>query len=168
MFGYLNDNFSVVFSPDEMIDLLLELYNKIKEKFQFINKNHNVLLVDDSLSSVDLMMDSLNKLADMLEVNPLFEDEFFLSLSIINYVEYIIDYDILKDNIAFVGNIIINFCKLICDKQDWVLSNKSFNYEKEYEEFLSFFVNQKKQFLAKLPNDDAYNDAIDKVTNILW
>ena len=48
-----------------------------------------VLSIDDSLDSVDLIMDSLNKLADMLEVNPLFEKEYFLALSIINDIEFI-------------------------------------------------------------------------------
>ncbi len=67
-----------------MFDILLELYNKIKDKFRFINKNNmETLTIDDSLDNVDLMMDSLNKLADMLEINPLFEEEYYLSLSII-------------------------------------------------------------------------------------
>ena len=52
-----------------MIDIYLELYNKIKEKFQIINKNEDILLVDNSLSNVNLMMDSLNKLVDTLEIN---------------------------------------------------------------------------------------------------
>ena len=32
--------------------------------------------VDDSLDSADLMLDSLNKLADMLEMHSLFENEY--------------------------------------------------------------------------------------------
>ena len=90
MYANLNINFSLGNYPEEMIDVLLELYNKIKDKFKFINKNMEVLSIDDSLDSVDLIMDSLNKLADMLEVNPLFEKEYFLALSIINDIEFII------------------------------------------------------------------------------
>ena len=51
---------------DEIIDFFLELYDKIKEKFKFINKSDDILLVNDSLSSVDLMRDSFNKLAEVL------------------------------------------------------------------------------------------------------
>ena len=62
MFSY-NDSYSLGKYPEEMIDVLLELYNKIKEKFMSINNNTEILTVDDSLDSLDLMMDSLNKLA---------------------------------------------------------------------------------------------------------
>ena len=168
MFGYINNNFSGGISSDEIIDIFLELYNKIKEKFRFISKNENVLLVDDSLSSVDLLVDSFNNLVDVLEVNPLFEDEYLLSLSILGDIEYIIDLDILKDNIDYVGNIVINFCSLISTKLDWVLSNKKFNYEGEYDEFFSFYIDQQDLFLSKLPKTHEYYEAIDRVTNILW
>ena len=38
MFSY-NDNNSLGKYPEELIDILLELYNKIKEKFMSINNN---------------------------------------------------------------------------------------------------------------------------------
>lgn len=171
MFTQVTINNSLGNYSEEMIDIFLELYNKIKEKFQFINKNSEILVIDNTLDSADLMLDSLNKLADVLEMNPLFEEEFFLSLSIINDVEYIVldNKHLLKDNIAYIGNIIINFCKLISDKQDMLLSNKIIDYKKEYEEFVDFFNSQQEIFYNNLPeiNED-FDDAIVKVTNILW
>ena len=59
MFSY-NDSYSLEKYPEEMIDVFLELYNKIKEKFMSINNNTEILTVDDSLDSLDLMMDSFN------------------------------------------------------------------------------------------------------------
>ena len=83
MFNCLNDN---SYYSGEMFDILLELYNKIKDNFGVINKNNEEnLTIDDSLDNVDLMMESLNKLADMLELNPLCEDEYYLSLSRLSY-----------------------------------------------------------------------------------
>ena len=170
MFSY-NDNYSLGKYPEEMIDILLELYNKIKEKFMSINNNTEILAVDDSLDSADLMMDSLNKLADMLEMHPLFENEYYLSLSIINDIEFIVvdNKDLLKENLPFIANILINFCRLISDKQDMILSNRIIDYQNEYEEFLTFYNNQQENFYNSLPetNED-YDGAIDKVTNILW
>ena len=169
MFSY-NDSYSLGKYPEEMIDVLLELYNKIKEKFMSINNNAEILAVDDSLDSLDLMMDSLNKLADMLEMHPLFENEYYLSLSIINDIEFIVvdNKDLLKENLPFIANIIINFCRLISDKQDF-LANRIIDYQNEYEEFLKFYNNQQENFYSSLPEiNENYDGAIDKVTNILW
>lgn len=169
MFNYVNVNTSLGNYSEEMMDILLELYNKIKEKFQFINKNTEVLVIDNTLNNADLMLDSLNKLADVLEMNPLFEDEYYLAISIITDIEYIINKKLLKENLIYVGNIVINFCKLIYDKQDWILSNKNFNYENEYEEFLIFYNNQKEMFLSNTPKPSEKNkELIKEITNILW
>ena len=169
MFTCLNDT---SYHSEELFDILLELYNKIKDKFGFINKNNTeTLVIDDSLDNVDLMMESLNKLADMLEVNPLFEDEYYLALSIINDIEYIVidNRELLKDNLVYIGNIVINFCQLICDKQDLILSKKIIDYEKEYKEFTQFRNTQKKQFYNNLPEiEEDYEELIDKITNVLW
>ncbi len=169
MFNCLDDN---SYHSEEMFDILLELYNKIKDKFRFINKNNmETLTIDDSLDNVDLMMDSLNKLADMLEINPLFEEEYYLSLSIINDIEYIVidNRKLLKENLIYIGNIVINFCRLICDKQDLLLSNKIIDYEKEYGEFIRFYNIQQEQFYNNLPEiGEDYEDAINKITNMLW
>ena len=170
MYMYVNDKFPSSLYPDELIDIFLDLFNKIKEKFTFINKHEDILLVDKSLSNIDLLLDSINKLANVLEANPLFEDEFLLSISIINHIEFIRDRNILNENIDFIANIVINFCKLICDKQDWVISDKNFNYEKEYDKFYMFFINQREEFYDRLPNTNSNedNELIDKVTNLLW
>ena len=136
-----------------------------------INNNAEILAVDDSLNSLDLMMDSLNKLADMLEMNPLFENEYYLSLFIINDIEFIVvdNKDLLKENLPFIANIIINFCRLISDKQDLILANRIIDYQNEYEEFLKFYNNQQENFYSSLPEiNENYDGAIDKVTNILW
>ena len=170
MFSY-NDNYSLGKYPEEMIDILLELYNKIKEKFMSINNNTEILSVDDSLDHTDLMMDSLNKLADMLEMHPLFENEYYLSLSIINDIEFIVldNKELLKENLPFIAKILINFCRLISDKLDLILANRIIDYQKEYDEFLTSYNNQQENFYNNLPeiNED-YDDAIDKITNILW
>lgn len=171
MVNYLNDNFSLGTLPEEIIDIVLELYNKIKDKFSFIDKNAEVLSIDYSLDNMDLMLDSLNKLADMLEESTLFEEEYFLSLAIIDDIEYIVldNPDLLKQNIAFISNVVINFCNLICDKQDLLLSNKVIDYENEYQEFLKFYNNQKEYFYSiNLDIDEDYGELIDKVTNLLW
>ncbi len=148
MFQYLNDNFFLGAYPDEMIDILLEWYNKIKEKFSFINKNSEVYAVDNSLDCEDLMMDSLYKLSDMLEANPLFKEEHYLLLSIINDIEYVVidNPDLLNENLSFIGNVVINFCNLISDKLDLILSNEIINYEKEFQEFTTFYNNQQEIF----------------------
>ncbi len=170
MYNYVNDNF-LGNLPEEMIDVLLELYNTIKDKFKFINKNTNVVNIDESLENVDLIMDSLNKLADMLEMNSLFEEEYYLSLSIINDIEYIAldKKDLSQQNLIFIANIVINFCNLIRDKQDLLLSNNHIDYKKEYNEFIIFYNNQKEYFYNNIAqkNED-YDELIDKVTNILW
>jgi len=84
-------------------------------------------------------------------------------------IEYIINKKLLKENLIYVGNIVINFCKLIYDKQDWILSNKNFNYENEYEEFLIFYNNQKEMFLSNIPKPSEENkELIKEITNILW
>ena len=67
-----------------------------------------------------------------------------------------------------MGNIVINFCRLICDKQDLLLSNKIIDYEKEYGEFTRFYNVQQEQFYNNLPEiDEDYEDAINKITNVL-
>ena len=171
MFGYINNDFSTGTFSEEVIDIFLEVYNKIKEKFQFINKKEEILLVDNSLSSIDLMVDSFNKLVDVLESNSLFQNEFLLSISIIADIESIIYLDVLKENINFVVNVVINFCNLISTKQDWILSDKNFNYDKQYEDFVSFYIDQQCNFLRTLPKydeNDEDDEAIVRVANMLW
>ena len=164
MFNYINVN---AYSK-EMIDIFLELYNKIKEKFLLINKNTEILSIDYTLDSADLMLDSLNKLTDVLEMNSLFDDEYYLAISIITDIEYILNKKILNENLTYIGNIVINFCKLICDKQDWILSNKNSNYENKYKQFLIFYNNQKEIFLNNLPRASEENRKLVKeITNIL-
>lgn len=165
MFNYVTGNTC----SEEMIDIILELYNKIKEKFQFINKNSEVLIIDNTLDGADLMLDSLNKLADILEMNSLFEDEYYLAISIITDMQYVLNKKILNENIIYIGNIVINFCKLICEKQDWILSNKNFNYENEYGQFIIFYNNQKEIFLNNLPEASGENkELVKEITNMLW
>ena len=89
----------------------------------------------------------------------------------IDDIEYIVldNPDLLKQNIAFISNVVINFCNLICDKQDLLLSNKVIDYENEYQEFLKFYNNQKEYFYSINPDiDEDYGELIDKVTNLLW
>lgn len=167
MFNYVND-VSLENYPEDQVDTLLELYNKLKDKFKFINNNTEILAIDNSLDNIELMLDSLNKLADMLEMNSLFEDEYYLAISIITDIEYIVNKKILKNNLTYVGNIVINFCNLIYDKLDWILSNKNFNYENEYGEFIIFYNNQKEIFLNNLPEASRENkQLIKEITNIL-
>ncbi len=85
--------------------------------------------------------------------------------------EYIVidNRKLLKENLIYIGNIVINFCRLICDKQDLLLSNKIIDYEKEYGEFIRFYNIQQEQFYNNLPEiGEDYEDAINKITNMLW
>lgn len=127
------------------------LNNTSKEQFE----------VNDS---INLMLESLNNLADILEANPIFEDEYYLALIIINDIEYIVldNPQLLKENLNYIKNITINFCQLICNKQ-------SVDYKKEYKEFTCFFNKQQEQFYNNLPKiEEDYEELIDKITNVLW
>ena len=111
-----------------------------------------------------LMLESLNNLADILEANPLFEDEYYLALILINDIEYIVldNPQLLKENLNYIKNITINFCQLIYNKQ-------SIDYKKEYKEFTYFFNKQQEQFYNTLPEiEEDYEELIDKITNVLW
>ena len=110
------------------------------------------------------MLESLNNLADILEANPLFEDEYYLALILINDIEYIVldNPQLLKENLNYIKNITINFCQLIYNKQ-------SIDYKKEYKEFTYFFNKQQEQFYNTLPEiEEDYEELIDKITNVLW
>ena len=127
------------------------LNNTSKEQFE----------VNDS---INLMLESLNNLADILEANPIFEDEYYLALAIINDIEYIVldNPQLLKENLNYIKNITINFCQLICNKQNE-------DYKKEYKEFRCFFNKQQEQFYNNVPEiEEDYEELIDKITNVLW
>ena len=113
---------------------------------------------------VKLMLETLNNLVDILEANPLFEDEYYLALILINDIEYIVldNPQLLKENLNYIKNITINFCQLIYNKQ-------SIDYKKEYKEFTYFFNKQQEQFYNTLPEiEEDYEELIDKITNVLW
>lgn len=132
--------------------------------FDCLNDNSEEIL---ELYNKFAFIDSLDELADVLEINPLFEEEYYLLLSIINDVEYIVidNRQLLKENLNYIESIVINFCRLICDKQDLCSSN----YEKEYKEFISFYNAKQEQFYNSLPAiGEDYEDAINKITNVLW
>ena len=130
----------------------------------FICLNNTSKELSEVNNSVKLMPESLNNLADILEANPLFEEEYYLALVIINDIEYIVldNPQLLKENINYIKNITINFCQLICNKQ-------SADYKKEYKEFTYFFNKQQEQFYNNLPEiEEDYEELIDKITNVLW
>ena len=109
---------------------------------------------------VKLMLETLNNLVDILEANPLFEDEYYLALILINDIEYIVldNPQLLKENLNYIKNITINFCQLIYNKQ-------SIDYKKEYKEFTYFFNKQQEQFYNTLPEiEEDYEEIIDKIT----
>ena len=105
MFIYVNVNASFG-NYSEMRSILLELYNKIKEQFQLINKNIEVSVTDNTSDNADLLPDFLNKLTGMLEMNPLFEDEYYLSISLITEIVNLCKTEASSDCLSYINYLI--------------------------------------------------------------
>ena len=157
------------YALDELFDMIWDLFNKIKDKFSFINKTETVYVIDEHSTLADLMLNSLNKIADMLEDDPLFFDEFCLCLNLIMDIESIIDNDLLDDGIYLITDTVINYYNLIYDKTDYVLSDNLDYYAKVYDDFLKFYNNRMNYFHKNISNVDSENeDLIQEVIKILW
>lgn len=168
MSGYptVNVNNNVI---DDFLDIFKKFYNSVKSK---LTKNDEMTLdeflskySDDKefLNYLDSVKLSLNEISDLMEQMEFKYDEYYNFISIKKMIIYIVNN--LEKYFYYSSFILI----LLKNFNDLMIKEKQLeSYKEEYEKFDSFLYEKEDFFYTEIfDSDSKYNNAIDKVTNIL-
>lgn len=168
MSGYptVNVNNNVI---DDFLDIFKKFYNSVKSK---LTKNDEMTLdeflskySDDKefLNYLDSVKLSLNEISDLMEQMEFKYDEYYNFISIKKMIIYIVNN--LEKYFYYSSFILI----LLKNFNDLMIKEKQLeSYKEEYEKFDSFLYEKEDFFYTEIfDSDSKYDNAIDKVTNIL-
>lgn len=154
---------------DDFLDIFKEFYNSVKDKFtrndemsldEFINKYS-----DDEkfLNDLEFIKSSLNEISEMMEQINFDYDEYYNFASIKRMITYIVDnLEKYFHYSSFIVLLLENFIDLIVKERQFD------DYKEEYEKFDTFLYEKEDFFYTEIfDSDSKYDDAVDKVTNIL-
>ena len=168
MSGYATVNGNSNFI-DDFLDIFKEFYNSVKDKFtrndempldEFINKYSEDKKFLNDLESIK---SSLNEISEMMEQINFDYDEYYNFASIKRMITYIVDN--LEKYFYYSSFIVL----LLENFNDLIAKERQFDdYKEEYEKFDTFLYEQEDFFYTEIfDSDSKYDDAVDKVTNIL-
>ena len=168
MSGYptVNVNNNVI---DDFLVIFKKFYNSVKSK---LTKNDEMTLdeflskySDDKefLNYLDSVKLSLNEISDLMEQMEFKYDEYYNFISIKKMIIYIVNN--LEKYFYYSSFILI----LLKNFNDLMIKEKQLeSYKEEYEKFDSFLYEKEDFFYTEIfDSDSKYDNAIDKVTNIL-
>ena len=168
MSGYatVNGNNNIL---DDFLDIFKEFYNSVKDKFtrndemsldEFINKYSED---EKFLNDLESIKSSLNEISEMMEQINFDYDEYYNFASIKRMITYIVDN--LEKYFYYSSFIVL----LLENFNDLIDKERQFDdYKEEYEKFDTFLYEQEDFFYTEIfDSDSKYDDAVDKVTNIL-
>ena len=168
MSGYatVNGNNNII---DDFLDIFKKFYQSVKDKFtkneelsldEFINKYSED---KEFLKDLEFIKSSLNEISEMMEQISFEYDEDYNFASIKRMITYIVDnLEKYYYHSSFIVLLLKNFNDLI------VKERQLDDYKEEYEKFDKFLCEQEDYFYTEIfDSDSKYDDAVDKVTNIL-
>ena len=168
MSGYatVNGNNNII---DDFLDIFKKFYHSVKNKFtkndgmsldEFINKYSGD---DEFLNDLESIKSSLNEISEMMEQINFDYDEYYNFASIKRMSTYIVDN--LEKYFYYSSFIVL----LLKNFNDLIVKERQLDdYREEYEKFDKFLYEQEDYFYTEIFDDDSkYDQAIDKVTNIL-
>ncbi|WP_298500293.1 hypothetical protein [uncultured Methanobrevibacter sp.] len=154
---------------DDFSDILNKFYNSVKDKF---TKNEEISFDEiiikysednEFLKDLDFIKSSLNEISEMMEQINFENDEYYNFASIKRMIIYIVDN---PEKYFFQSHFIVLLLK---NFNDLIVKERQLDdYQEEYEKFDKFLYEQEDYFYTEIfDGDSKYDDAIDKVTNIL-
>lgn len=168
MSGYVtvNGNNNII---DDFLNIFKKFYNSVKNRFtkkdemsleEFINRYS-----DDKefLDYLDFVKFSLNDISNVMEQINFEYGEYYNFASIKRMITYIVDnHEKYFYYSSFMVLLLKNFNDLI------IKERQLDNYKEEYEKFDKFLYEKEDFFYTEIfDSDSKYDDAVDKVTNIL-
>ena len=118
---------------------------------------------------VKIILSTMEKIARLLEENPLFkEKEFYDFLNMQHMSEYILkDIECFMNYSMFIDELIIEFKDLIHKKIQMAFEKEEINYKEEYDQFEDFLFEREEYFYLNIYQAHGeYNDLIVEITNI--
>lgn len=168
MSGYttVNRNNNII---DDFLDIFKKFYNSVKNRFikndemsldEFINKYSEDKEFFDYLEFVKY---SLNEISNVMEQINFEYDEYYNFASIKRMITYIIDN---PEKYFYYSSFIVLLLKNFNDLL--VKERQLDSYKEEYEKFDIFLYEQEDYFYTEIfDSDSKYDNAVDKVTNVL-
>ncbi|MCQ2971597.1 MAG: hypothetical protein MJ226_08455 [archaeon] len=148
---------------DSFMDTLNNLFKKINGFLENFNKKDSSDDFDEIINSIK---ESFISLDNILNINPLYEDEIYPHSSIIHMSIYILnDLDLLIMYIHFIQEMLISLKDIIESKRD--LESNQFN--ERYEEFTSNLIKWEQFFYTQIytPSEFCDDETISDITNSL-
>lgn len=168
MSGYVtvNGNNNII---DDFLNIFKKFYNSVKNRFtkkdemsleEFINRYSED---KEFLDYLDFVKFSLNDISNVMEQINFEYDEYYNFTSIKRMITYIVDnHEKYFYYSSFMVLLLKNFNDLI------IKERQLDNYKEEYEKFDKFLYEKEDFFYTEIfDSDSKYDDAVDKVTNIL-
>ena len=168
MSGYatVNENNNII---DDFLDIFKKFYNSVKNRFtkndeisfeEFINKYSKD---KEFLDYLNFIKSSLNEISNIMEQINFEYDEYYNFASIKRMITYIIDNSEKYFHYSsFIVLLLKNFNDLI------IKERQLDNYKEEYEKFDNYLYEKEDYFYTEIfDSDSKYDDAVDKVTNVL-
>ena len=168
MSGYATVNGNTNFI-DDFLDIFKEFYNSVKDKFtrndempldEFINKYSED---EKFLNDLESIKSSLNEISNVMEQINFDYDEYYNFASIKRMITYIVDN--LEKYFYYSSFIVL----LLENFNDLIAKERLFDdYKEEYEKFDTFLYEKEDYFYTEIfDSDSKYDDAVDKLTNVL-
>ena len=147
---------------------LKNAFNKIKEKFiELKSKKESYKYKKEAKIIINLT----DEISDSLEENPLFKDkEFYDFLRIKDILEYLLrDRNLIIQHHDLIENLLGNFRKIILEKLDFKLNNKSLNtYKINYAKFKTLLDEKEEYFLVEIyPANHEDDTLVERITKII-
>ena len=168
MSGYatVNENNNII---DDFLDIFKKFYNSVKNRLtkndemsleEFINKYSKD---KEFLDYLEFVKFSLNEISNVMEQINFQYDEYYNFASIKRMITYIIDNSEKYFHYSpFIVLLLKNFNDLI------IKERQLDNYKEEYEKFDNYLYEKEDYFYTEIfDSDSKYDDAVDKVTNVL-
>lgn len=168
MSGYttVNGNNNII---DDFLDIFKKFYNSVKNRYtkndemsldEFINKYSED---KEFLDYLEFVKYSLNEISNVMEQINFEYDEYYNFASIKRMITYIIDN---PEKYFYYSSFIVLLLKNFNDLL--VKERQLDSYKEEYEKFDIFLYEQEDYFYTEIfDSDSKYDNAVDKVTNVL-
>lgn len=142
----------------ETIAYLKEAFKKISDKLLEIK--HEKEEEAKFKKEARILKQSMRELSDLLREYPLFKEKEHINfLTIEDITIYFLDErELYEKHYDFINTLLMNFFKIILKKLDCQLNEDLNEYQREYDEFKSFLIEQEEYFLMEIYEDDDLDD----------
>lgn len=151
---------------NETISYLKEIFNGMKEKLIEIKTRQEQSIYEKEVKNILSLME---KISNLLEESPFFENEEYLDfLTIYEISEHILtDKDLLMEHYGMIEEFLKKFSDIISFKLKLEPNKENHKYNEKYDEFKRFLCEREEYFFLEIcPYDGKEKELIKKISNI--